>query len=88
MTYPDVTTANHRIAPTLANKAGGIARRAWQAYWDWRARQATIEILRALDTRTLRDIGLSRSEIDSVVRDKHGERRRCYEAGWRDRPGA
>ena len=64
MTYPHVTTANHRPAPTLAMKAGGIARRAWQAYWDWRARQATIEILRALDTRTLRDIGLSRSEIE------------------------
>jgi uncharacterized protein YjiS (DUF1127 family) len=88
MTHPHVATANHRTAPTLAVKVAAVARRAWQAYWDWRARQATIEILRALDSRTLRDIGLSRSEIESVVRDKHGERRRCYDAGWRGRPGA
>jgi hypothetical protein len=74
MTHPHVATANHRTAPTLAVKVAAVARRAWQAYWDWRARQATIEILRALDSRT--------------VRDKHGERRRCYDAGWRGRPGA
>ena len=88
MTYPHVATANHRTAPTLANKAGGIARRAWQAYWDWRARQATIEILRALDGRTLRDIGLTRSEIELVVHDKYGERRRCYDESWHGRAGS
>ena len=88
MTYPHVTTANHRPAPTLAMKAGGIARRAWQAYWDWRARQATVEILRALDNRTLHDIGLSRSEIESVVRDARNGRRPCYEEGWRWHAGA
>jgi uncharacterized protein YjiS (DUF1127 family) len=88
MTHPHVATANHRTAPTLAVKVAAVARRAWQAYWDWRARQATIEILRALDSRTLRDIGLSRSEIESVVRERHGERRPCYDESWHGRAGA
>ena len=40
----------HRLRdPTLATRAAGIARRAWRAYWDWRARRATVEILRSLD---------------------------------------
>jgi uncharacterized protein YjiS (DUF1127 family) len=34
----------------------------------WRQRQATRFILSALDDRTLRDIGVERSQIDAIVR--------------------
>jgi uncharacterized protein YjiS (DUF1127 family) len=87
MTHIHLTTANHSAVPTPMTRAAGIARRAWHTYWDWRARQATVEILRTLDSRTLHDIGLSRSEIESVVHGKRGDRRRCYDAGWRWRAG-
>ena len=56
--------------------------RLWHAYWDWRARQATVLILRALDKRTLHDIGVNPSEIESFIYSKRGERRRGYDETW------
>jgi len=32
---------------------------------------------------TLRDIGVGRDEIPSVVYGRHGDRTRCYDASWR-----
>ena len=88
MTHPHATTANPGMAATFAVKAAAMVRKAWQAYWDWRARRATAEILRTLDSRTLRDIGLTHSEIDSVVRERFGERRPSYDEHWHGRAGA
>jgi len=88
MTRIHLTATSYRATPTWAGRIGRVARRAWHTYWDWRARQATVEILRALDNRTLHDIGLSRSEIESVVRDARRERRHCYDEGWRRRTRA
>jgi uncharacterized protein YjiS (DUF1127 family) len=45
----------------------GVARQAWAAYWRRRAANAAAAMLRTLDDRTLKDLGLDRSEIDSVV---------------------
>jgi uncharacterized protein YjiS (DUF1127 family) len=39
----------------------------WRAYARWRERRAAVRELHSLDDRTLRDIGISRSEIDWVV---------------------
>src|SRR5262245_21596480 len=39
----------------------------WRAYALWRERKAAVRELRALDDRTLRDIGVNRSEIEWVV---------------------
>ena len=43
------------------------ARTWWRAYALWRERSRTVRELRALDDRTLRDIGVNRSEIEWVV---------------------
>jgi len=51
----------------IAYRLRNAARRAWAAYWTWRAQHATATILHALDDRTLKDIGIDRSEIESVV---------------------
>jgi uncharacterized protein YjiS (DUF1127 family) len=66
---------------TLIARVGALIRSAWQAYWLWRARKVTILLLSSLDRRTLRDIGISPSEIESLV---HGgdDRCRCYDATW------
>jgi uncharacterized protein YjiS (DUF1127 family) len=59
----------------------GLIRRAWWAYWDWRARRVTVMLLSSLDARTLRDIGISPGEVDAWVNSNEGCRRR-YDAGW------
>jgi uncharacterized protein YjiS (DUF1127 family) len=50
---------------------------------DWRARRATLEILRALDGRTLKDIGVHADEIDSIIYGDRNDRRRRYNPSWR-----
>jgi uncharacterized protein YjiS (DUF1127 family) len=75
----------HSTAP-IATPTVGISdrlRRAWRRYWDWRARRMTAHILRSLDARTLRDIGIGPGEIESVVYGRPGDRRCRYHAHWR-----
>ncbi|HZT47567.1 MAG TPA: DUF1127 domain-containing protein [Hyphomicrobiaceae bacterium] len=73
--------------PSLAARSVGLAGKAWHAFWRWRARRATVELLEGLDDRTLHDIGVSRTEITSLVYGRRGDRRRVYEEAWR-RPWA
>jgi uncharacterized protein YjiS (DUF1127 family) len=51
----------------LGRRVGGFLRAAWRAYWQRQARRAAAELLRRLDDRALRDIGISRNEIDCEV---------------------
>jgi len=48
----------------------------WLRLTAWKRRQATRVILCSLDDRILNDIGLPRSEIDTVLRDMHARTRR------------
>jgi uncharacterized protein YjiS (DUF1127 family) len=67
---------------SLAARAARLVRNRWRAYWDWRARKATILLLYSLDARTLRDIGIFPGEIESLVHDGAGDRCRRYDATW------
>jgi uncharacterized protein YjiS (DUF1127 family) len=50
----------------------GFLAKSWSAYAEARKRQAAIADLHALDDRSLRDIGLHRSEIEwAVYRNRH-----------------
>jgi uncharacterized protein YjiS (DUF1127 family) len=61
---------------SVGRRVANMAQRAWTRYWTRRAEHATIGILCTLDDRTLKDIGLDRSEIESVVYGPcRGERR-------------
>jgi uncharacterized protein YjiS (DUF1127 family) len=54
----------------------------WQAFLLRRRLKATVFTLQALDDRTLSDIGLGRSEIESVVQGTgHERRQRMIEFG-------
>lgn len=88
MTCTQLTSTIDRTPSTLTARVRGIVRRSWYAYWDWRAREATVMILRSLDERTLRDIGINPSEIQSCVYGKGGDRRRRYDDTWPWRSGA
>jgi len=64
--------------PAWPRRAADFLGRAWRAYWEYRARHAAVLLLRSLDERTLRDIGVTRGEIESVVYGAPRERRRYY----------
>ena len=55
------------ITRTLSHRAAAVASAGWSAYAAWRERRAAVKELAALDDRTLRDLGLTRSEIEYVV---------------------
>jgi uncharacterized protein YjiS (DUF1127 family) len=63
-----------------------LIRKAWRAYSERRGRRATIAALQALSDRALYDIGITRSQIESIV---HGSRdhRRCYDPASQRRHG-
>ena len=68
---------------TPAGRVSDLVRRSWRRYWAWRAKCMTVAILHSLDERTLRDIGISAGEIESVVYGRAEERRCRYDAYWR-----
>jgi uncharacterized protein YjiS (DUF1127 family) len=71
------------IIRALAKAAIVAAGKWWRAHTIRRARIAAVRELHALDERTLRDIGVSRSEIEWVV--VHGRPNDDIAAGQRQR---
>src|SRR5262245_30175221 len=57
----------HPAHVSIGRKAANLARHVWARYWTRRAAHATVAVLHSLDDRALKDIGLDRSEIESVV---------------------
>jgi uncharacterized protein YjiS (DUF1127 family) len=88
MRSTQLATTFDRGAATSAAPSIGIVKRMWRGYWNRRARLATVEILQGLDDRTLKDIGVGRHEIESVVYGSPAERMCRYDAGWAWRTGA
>jgi uncharacterized protein YjiS (DUF1127 family) len=60
--------AQSALAASIANRLGALARRAERAF----AEAGDRSRLERLDDATLRDIGLSRAEIGSVVAEAYG----------------
>jgi uncharacterized protein YjiS (DUF1127 family) len=83
MTHAHVSSTADRAVTTPAARADGRIARAWRGYWQRRARRATVEVLYSLDDRTLRDIGVGRAEITSLVYGRPCDRTRCYDESWR-----
>ena len=83
MTHPHTLAGTEIRSGHTSPRIGGRIAMAWRAYWQRRARLATVHLLHSLDDRTLHDIGVGRSEISSIVYGRRGERMRCYHESWR-----
>ena len=56
------------VAGSLLRRAGSALTRWWLSYVEWRLEQISISQLKSMSDHELRDIGVSRSEIEFVVR--------------------
>jgi uncharacterized protein YjiS (DUF1127 family) len=83
MTHAHRISSCGRPVRALGDRAGGRIAQAWRSYWQWRTRRAAVDLLHSLDDRTLRDIGVGRSEITSVVDGRPCDRTRHYNEAWR-----
>ena len=52
---------------SLSHHLGAACNKAWRRYWAWRATRAAVVALHALNAHELKDMGIDRSEIESVV---------------------
>jgi uncharacterized protein YjiS (DUF1127 family) len=60
--------------------APGLIRRALRVYLEWRTLRSAVRDLQGIDDRILADIGMSRSEIQSVVYGRGADQsRRTWE---------
>ena len=75
--------AQRRIPRPLGSRLAGLGLQAWANWRHKRAQQKTVRILNGLDCRTLKDIGVSPGEIESVVYGNPRDRTRSYRDDWR-----
>ena len=72
------TPATHPAPAALFDRLVVVARTRWQAYRRNRQLRATVRMLQGLGDHTLKDIGLDRSEIESVVASECARHRRQH----------
>jgi uncharacterized protein YjiS (DUF1127 family) len=75
-----MTTCTETLQTSEANaswvqKIGGVAKSAWHAFWERRANRAAVVMLQSMDAQALHDIGVNRSEIESMVYGARRDRR-------------
>lgn len=61
------TTYSPPAQRSLTSRVWSAARTAWRAYVKWYERRAAMRHLGSLDDRMLKDIGISRGEIQAVA---------------------
>jgi uncharacterized protein YjiS (DUF1127 family) len=70
-----MSTISNTAAPRVSVTGGFLAmaaaavKRWWSAYIAWRMQEAAIALLKSMSDRDLKDIGLSRSQVDAAVRE-------------------
>jgi uncharacterized protein YjiS (DUF1127 family) len=65
-TCTNIASTEHAQGSSL-HRLGAAVARAWNGYWEYRANRAAVVMLHSLDAQALRDMGITRGEIESVV---------------------
>lgn len=64
----------HAISPrssaggALPERIGRVLQHWWLAYMEWRLTRLTIDLMSRMSDRQLKDLGINRSQIESVAR--------------------
>lgn len=74
---------HHGSHPTrISGQFSGMANRLWNAYRGWRARRQMLRTLYSLDRATLKDLGISPYEVESLVYGNGRDHARPYDENW------
>jgi uncharacterized protein YjiS (DUF1127 family) len=69
---------NVGVAGTALRGFVGTLRRLWMAYMEWRLQRLAIAHLHTMSDRELKDIGVTRFEIEFAVK-RHDNRHRVFD---------
>jgi uncharacterized protein YjiS (DUF1127 family) len=69
-------------AGCVPSRRSGLLTRLWSRFCAWQAQRLTLRLLHSLDDATLRDLGISPIEIESLVYGSDEDRARRYDANW------
>jgi uncharacterized protein YjiS (DUF1127 family) len=75
-TCTNTASAEHTQGLSL-HRLGTAVTRAWNGYWEYRANRAAVSMLQSMDTNALRDMGISRGEIEAAVYGRSREDEHC-----------
>ena len=78
---PDWSAGLSRPARRAAPRIG-LVERLWTRFRAWRAQRETLRLLYSVDSATLRELGISPREIESLVYGDSSDRLRGYDANW------
>ena len=78
MRHLALAPATRPATAAVIDRLPAVVRRWWHNHQEKRRLRETAHILQGLDDRILRDIGLNRSEIESMVATQGAERRLRY----------
>jgi uncharacterized protein YjiS (DUF1127 family) len=67
-TISNAVLPRNSAGDTLSKSIAKVAMRWWVAYMNWRLQRLAIHRLKAMSDRELKDMGVSRSQIDFVVK--------------------
>jgi uncharacterized protein YjiS (DUF1127 family) len=65
---------------SIGHRLSELGKTWWRAYWRRRSERATIVLLHSLQDNVLHDIGIDRSEIESVVHTRSRGRLQRFDA--------
>jgi uncharacterized protein YjiS (DUF1127 family) len=71
--FPRAILPRSSAGEALPRRPAGALQRLWLAYMDWRLRRLASSLLSRMSDRQLKDMGLSRSQIEIAARDHAGQ---------------
>jgi uncharacterized protein YjiS (DUF1127 family) len=81
MQHRGFAPATRPATATVVERLAAAVRTWWHSQQAKRRQRQTVRILQGLDDRILKDIGLNRSEIESIAATGAGDRRLRYSGG-------